>query len=407
MPPAILTRERRARHALVPLAVAFLAVGLSTAVVLPFLSLFLSTQVHAGPIKVPVFLVAAPLSAVTVGTLLGRLSDRRPIRRALLISAALAGAAGMALTAFVRQYWILLGLTVTATALAGTMFPQTFAYARQVLQRDDPARAAMGISAMRTVFSVAWVAGPPLAAVLLDAGGFRYVYGAAAMMYLLAALVAIFWLDEVEGTAATPADLPGVRTGGRVRLLLTGTAFTLLMCPLALAVQALPLFIDRDLGGQASDAGLVLGLCAALEIPLILGLGALSTRVPLRRLLYGGAACGVLYYGLATFAPNLGLLFAGQPLNALFIAAVTGLGIAYVQDLLPGQPGRASTLHSNAFPIGAGLAGPFFGLGQHFGYRLPYAIATALCLGGLLLLLIVRSPVPPGHGSAASARDDR
>ena len=29
----------------------------------------------------------------------------------------------------------------------------------------------MGISAMRTVFSLAWVAGPPLAAFLLDAGG--------------------------------------------------------------------------------------------------------------------------------------------------------------------------------------------------------------------------------------------
>jgi SET family sugar efflux transporter-like MFS transporter len=70
---------------------------------------------------------------------------------------------------------------------------------------------------------------------------------------------------------------------------------------------------------------------------------------------------------------------------------VSGLGIVYVQDMLPGQPGRASTLHSNTFPIGAGLAGPFFGLGQHFGYRLPYAIATALCLAGLLILLVLRT----------------
>ena len=390
MAPDTATRERRTRRLLVPLGVAFLAVGLSTAVVLPFLSLFLSTEVRVGPIKVAVFLVAAPLSGVVVATLLGRLSDRRPIRRTLLITAALSGAVGMALTAFVRQYWILLGLTVSATALAGTMFPQTFAYARQVLQRDDPTRAAMGISAMRTVFSVAWVAGPPLAAILLDGGGFRYVYGAAAAMYLVAALVAIFWLDEVGPSGNAPADAGGVPAGGRIRLVLTGTAFTLLMCPLTLAVQALPLFIDQDLGGKASDAGLILGLCAALEIPLILALGALSTRFPLRRLLYAGAACGVLYYGLATVASNVGLLFAGQPLNALFIAAVSGLGIAYVQDMLPGQPGRASTLHSNAFPIGAGLAGPFFGLGQHFGYRLSYAIATGLCIVGLLVLAIAR-----------------
>jgi MFS transporter, SET family, sugar efflux transporter len=152
MAPQTLTHGRHTRRVLIPLGLAFLAVGVSTAMVLPFLSLFLSTEVRAGPIKVAVFLVAAPLSGVVIGTLVGRLSDRRPIRRTLLITAALAGAIGMAVTALVRQYWIVLGLTVTATALAGTMFPQTFAYARQVLQREDPARAAMGISAMRMVF---------------------------------------------------------------------------------------------------------------------------------------------------------------------------------------------------------------------------------------------------------------
>ena len=384
------TRKRQTSRVLIPLGLAFLAVGVSTAVVLPFLSLFLSTEVRAGPVKVAIFLVAAPLSGVLVGTLVGRLSDRRPIRRMLLIVAALSGAVGMAVTAFVRQYWIVLAVTVTVTALAGSTFPQTFAYARQVLQRDDPARAAMGISAMRTVFSVAWVAGPPLAAVLLDAGGFRYVYGAAAVTYLVAGLVAMIWLTDAGESAGAPAEVGDAPASGRIRLLLTATAFTFLMCPLTLAVQALPLFIHQDLGGRASEAGLILGLCAALEIPLILALGALSARVPLRRLLYLGAVCGVLYYGLTATASNVGLLFAGQPLNALFIAAVSGLGIVYVQDLLPGQPGRASTLHSNSFPIGAGLAGPFFGLGQHFGFRLSYVIATVLCIAGLAILLVLR-----------------
>jgi SET family sugar efflux transporter-like MFS transporter len=88
-----------------------------------------------------------------------------------------------------RDYWVLLGLAVTVTAVAGSLFPQTFAYAREVLQRDDPARAALGISTLRTVFSVSWVAGPPLAALLLTHGGFVQVCGAAAIMYAVAALV--------------------------------------------------------------------------------------------------------------------------------------------------------------------------------------------------------------------------
>jgi SET family sugar efflux transporter-like MFS transporter len=391
MAPEMTLRERHVGIALLPLGLVFLAVGISTAVVVPFLSLFLSTAVHAGPAKVTTFLIVAPLSGVAMGTLIGRLSDRRAIRRRLLIGAALAGLAGSGLTVFIRDYWILLGLTTTATALAGTMFPQTFAYGRQVLQRDTPNRAAMGISTLRTVFSLAWVAGPPLAAFLLHAGGFASVYGMATATYALAAVVAIFWLDEV-GTAApaNPDELPEPAVN-RTKLLLTGAAFTLLMCPLTLAVQALPLFIRDDLGGDAAEAGLILGLCAALEIPLMLGLGALATRIPLRRLVLAGAASGAVYYGLATAASSIWLLVAGQLVDALFIAAVSGVGISYVQDMLPGQPGRASTLYSNAFPIGAVLAGPLFGLAQHFGYRLAYAMATALCLAGLLLLAVVRN----------------
>jgi SET family sugar efflux transporter-like MFS transporter len=402
MAPTTGVRDRRVGLALLPLGLVFLAVGISTAVMVPFLSLFLDTAVHAGPVRVTVFLVAAPLSGVLASALLGRLSDRRPIRRRLIIGAALAGLVGAGLTAFVRDYWILLGLAVTATALAAAMFPQTFAYARQVLERDSPGRAAMGISTLRTVFSLAWVAGPPLAAVLLETGGFRFVYGTAALMYLLAALVAIFWLAEVPPPAPVRTDEPEsvgppVR---RAKLLLTVIAFTLFMCPMTLAVQALSLFVSHDLGGDVADAGLLLGLCAALEIPLMLGLGALSLRIPVRWVVLGGAAAGIVYYGLGATSPGVWLLYVTQPINALYIAAVSGPGISYVQDMLPGQPGRASTLYSITFPFGAMLAGPLFGLSQHFGYRLAFVFASALCLAGLLLLAAIGSthvapaPVP-------------
>ncbi|MEV6599117.1 sugar efflux transporter [Actinoplanes sp. NPDC051346] len=387
-------RAPRLMRALLPLGLVFLAVGVSTALVMPFLSLFLSTEVEAGPVQVTVFLVLAPLSGVLGSTLIGRLSDLRPIRRVLLIGGALAGMIGCALTAVVRDYWILLGLTVTALAVANSLFPQSFAYARQVLERKAPDRAAMGISGLRTVFSLAWVAGPPLAAFLLDAGGFALVYGGAAVMYALAALVGICWLDDSGATAASPVTDEALSDGpdvARWTLLLTAGAFTLLQTPLTLAVQALPLFIHTDLGGDVADAGLVLGLCAALEIPLMLGLGLLSTRLPLRALLFAGALCGVAYYGLAAIATGVWLLFVAQVLNALFIAAVSGLGISYMQNMLPRHPGRATTLFTNSFPLGAMLAGPLFGVSQQFGYRLAYVICAGLCGAGLVVLTVVRA----------------
>jgi SET family sugar efflux transporter-like MFS transporter len=219
--------------------------------------------------------------------------------------------------------------------------------------------------------------------------------------------VAILGLDNVPASAAPTAEAPEQVRVGRLKLVRTFVGFTCLMCPLTLAVQALPLFVRTELGGQVSQAGLILGLCAALEIPLMLALGALAGRIPLGRLVRGGAVCGVLYFGLVALANHVGLLYAGQILNALFIAAVSGLGISYVQDMLPGQPGRASTLFSNTFPVGAVLAGPMFGLAQQFGYRLAYVFSTALSLAGLLLLTNYRRQGPRKEHGPPSAVEVR
>jgi SET family sugar efflux transporter-like MFS transporter len=389
LPPV--TRARSSKR-LIPLGLGFLAAGLSLALVGPFLALFLATDVHAGPVRVTFFLVAGPLAGVLASWAIGRLSDRRPIRRRLLIIAAVAGLLASALTAVIRDYWILLAVSVTLTAIAGALFPQTFAYAREVLQRDDPRRAAMGISALRTVFSLAYVGGPPVAALLLSHGGFRSVYAAAAIMYAVAALVAFRWLSEVEPVAVDPAEPTPIPLpdAPRATILFTIAAFTLLQTPMVLGVQALALFIEHDLGGSVGNAGLILGLCAALEIPLMLGLGLLTSRVSVRALILAGSACGVAYSAIAFGAPAVWVLVVAQVVNALFIASTSSLGISYVQDMMPGQPGRATTLFTNTFPIGQILAGPLFGLAQHLGYRWAFGMNFVLCVLGLLLLTATR-----------------
>ncbi|WP_127505323.1 sugar efflux transporter [Actinoplanes solisilvae] len=386
-PPAHGKVSRR----LIPLALIFIAVGIGTSFVGPFLALFLSDGIHAGPVKTTVFLVVTPLAGVFASWLVGRISDRRPIRRKLLLIAALAGLAGAALTAVVRDYWVLFGLTITLTALAGTLFPQAFAYARQVLRQGDPKHAAMGMSSLRMLFSVAWVAGPPLAAFLLADGGFAYTYGLVAVMYGIAALIVLRWLPEAGGPAghAEPVEL---RTpeAPRSTIFLLVVGFTVVQTSMALGVQAMPLFISTELGGTIGQAGLVLGLCAALEIPLLLGFGALGARVPLRTLILIGVGFGIAYQAVAVSAGSVGVLAGAQVLNAIFIAAVGGLNITYMQDLMPGHPGRATTLITNTFPIGQILAAPAFGLAQHFDFRLAYAVNLGLCVLGLLLMVVAR-----------------
>jgi SET family sugar efflux transporter-like MFS transporter len=373
---------------LVPLSLVFIVVGLATSFVGPYLALFLTEGVHAGPVRTTAFLIVTPLAGVAVSSLIGRVSDRRPIRRQLLITAALAGAAGTGLTAVLRNYWAVLAVTVTLTAIAGSLFPQSFAYARQVLQRKDPARAAFGISALRTLFSAAWVGGPPLAALILAAHGFGWTYGLAGALYLLGALLVVVLLPKVPGPVTATAEVESHgRVANPVALFLIIASFTLVTTASTLNVQAMSLFVQNDLGGTIGQAGLILGICAALEIPMMLVLGALTTRIPVRRLIYVGVVCAVAYHAVAASATHVWMLAAAQLLQAMVISTVGALSISYVQDLMPAHPGRATTMVTNTFPIGQVVAAPLFGLAQHFDFRLAYAFNLGLCVIGLLLLI--------------------
>jgi SET family sugar efflux transporter-like MFS transporter len=376
---------------MLPLALIFVVVGLGTSFTGPFLALFLSDAVRAGPLHTTFFLVVTPVAGIVVAWLVGRVSDRRPIRRRLMIAAAVAGLAGSALTAVLRDYWILLGLTTTVVALSGTLFPQSFAYARQVLHGPGPGRAAFGFSLFRTLFSLAWVCGPPLAALVLAARGFGYTYGFAAVMYAVAALAVIGGLPEVPAPAPVAGEAgTAAPEAGRALIALTVAGVAAVQTASTLNVQAMPLYVSGDLGGSIRDAGLVLGLCAALEIPMMLGFGALATRVPLRRLLLFGALCAIAYEAVATTAGTVWMLAAAQLLQAAVISTVGALSIPYMQDLMPRHPGRATTLVVNTFPVGQILAAPMFGLAQHFGYRLAYGLNLGMSVLGLLLLLAAR-----------------
>jgi len=502
------TSPGRTARRLLPMALMFLAVGTSSAMVGPFLTLFLTDAVHATPVRITLFLIAAPLSSVTVSTVVGRLSDRYPIRRRLIIAASLAGASGTLATSMIRNYWALLLLAVTATAAAGSLVPQLFAYVRTTVAGSD--RAAMTTSSLRTLFSLSWVAGPFVATVLLGAGGFRLSYSASSAMYLTAALIAwrllpaappaprtapepaaesvaagagpLPYVPDADvgrppapavieeppapasppGSSASPPSscepspaayttpepfatrpssagplppgsspagtsscvpspagvsscvpspagpLPPGRTSSepfssetfpagpdasRRVIFLTVAAFALMQCASGLGVQAMSLFVTADLGGGIGSAGVILGVCAGLEIPLMLGFGYLSTRVPLRRLVLAGPLFSIAYTLSVAASAHVWQVAAAQLFAACTVAVVQGLGVSYVQEMLPRHPGRASTLFTNAFPAGQMMAGPILGVAQHVGYRAAYLTAAGLALTAFAVLKLARRAV--------------
>ncbi|MGO1055193.1 sugar efflux transporter [Crossiella sp. CA198] len=385
---------------LLPLASVSISVGLAAAVTLPFIGLFLTTQIGVGPVELGAFLLVSPLAGLVVSAFLGRWSDRRAVRRNLLVGGAVAGMLGSLVFAVVRDYWVLLAVSVSLLAIASCVLAQMFAYARQAVERTGSARAPVVISGLRTVISLAWVGGPPLAALLVSWTGYVGLYLASAACY---ALVAVFAsrLPELGGVSAPAKRAEAAGGIARPQVVCAVLAFAVLQGALSLGVKALPLFVTTDLGGTEADAGLILGLCAALEIPLMLWFGVLAVRLDQRRLVLLGAVVAVVYQSVMAATLATWQVAAAQALNAVVISALMGVGISYFQALAPDRPGFTTTLYSNTLTVGGMLAGPLLGLAQTLGYRSAYLMSLGLAVLGVVLLITTgiiggRGNVVPG-----------
>ncbi|MGW6929510.1 sugar efflux transporter [Lentzea sp. NPDC054927] len=355
--------------------------GVSMAFALPFNSLFLTSEIKVTPFQLGFFLIVSPLAMVAASTIMGKLSDGRVQRRYMLAVGGVAGAIGYSLFAVLRDYWFLLGASVVFIAIAGCLLPQLFAYGRQVSQGPS-----MVVSVLRTLLSVAWVAGPPVAALLVAKTGWVGLFASTAALLLGVAVLAL----TLPVPPAAPVEEKAEEVAGQARgnMSVVSAAFVFLQGAVALAVGGLPLFITTELSGTAGDAGLTMGLCAALEIPMMLWFGSLANRMSQHKLVVIGAAISLSYHGLMVFTDSVWQVMGAQLLHATVISLVMGVGITYFQSLDPGRPGHATTMFSNTQIVGGMVAGALLGVSQQLGFRWVYGFSFTMCVLGLALLLV-------------------
>lgn len=357
--------------------------GVSMAFALPFGSLFLTSEIKVTPFQLGFFLIVSPVAQVVASTIMGRLSDGRVQRRYLLAAGGVAGAIGYGLFAVLRDYWFLLGTSVVFIAITGALLPQLFAYGRQVSQGPS-----MVVSVLRTLLSVAWVAGPPVAALLVAKTGWIGLFASTAVLQLGVAVLALT-LPVPSARVEVKAEEAAGSTGGT--MVVVSAAFLFLQGAVGLAVSGLPLFITTELHGTAGDAGIAMGLCAALEIPMMLWFGSLANRMSQHRLVLIGATIALGYHGLMVFTDSIWQVMAAQLLHATVISLIMGVGITYFQSLDPGRPGHATTMFSNTQIVGGMVAGALLGVSQQLGFRWVYGFSLAMSVAGLALLLVAGS----------------
>jgi SET family sugar efflux transporter-like MFS transporter len=327
-----------------------------------------------------------------VTMLIGYASDRLPDRRILVLIAAVAGATGMGMIFFGRSQMAFIIAITVIWPFGFAMFSQNFAYVRVYYNERAPERAHFMITALRTVFSVAWVIVPPLAGYVASQYSVFDVFLASALAYLACGVIfAIMMTDPTTRIAAAPIAKPE-GTGRRGLLptpIMAGLVGILIInMAMRLVSLAMPLSIVTRLGGNVGDVGIYAGIAAALEIPFMLMWGYLGRWLTREAIIIGNGLLLGVYILLVSQARSVMEVFLLQAINGVAAAALLSVTISYMQDAIKGRVGLSTSL-MDVVGISATLGGAaVFGVLSAGGdYRLVLLAASGIAIAGGLVML--------------------
>ncbi|MGG1949040.1 MFS transporter [Trinickia sp. NRRL B-1857] len=400
-----LTELVRTAH-FVPLATATLMLGVALSFTAPYLSLFGIEEASMSPLRLGVFMTLVSASGVLASTAAGRWSDRRGRHRGMLVASLVAATLGFASLSFVRGY---AALTVVGLVLLGpgaASLSQIFAFGRAALRIEDPAQSEFASATLRTLLSVAWVFGPAVGALILAQAGFKGLFAFAAASFAASAVIAL----RIAETGADSPKIAVVADARSASVPVTGAigdkasnealaAYARRAIPrilialgtIGLVANAtmilLPLYLLHALNGTRLAVSAALGTGALLEIPMMLWLGVMSSRLHKPKWLTAAAAVHAAYFVALAAISDPWAVVPLQALSATVVAITSCLGMTYIQDLMPGETGAATALFFNASRVGSILAGVLSGtIVGAFGYRAAFLLCAALAVFAFALL---------------------
>ncbi|WP_312951821.1 sugar efflux transporter [Superficieibacter sp.] len=388
----VMTMARRLNGIYAAFMIAAFMVGIAGALQAPTLSLFLNREVGAEPFWVGFFYTVNAIAGILISLLLAKRSDSQGDRRKLIVFCCLLAVVNALLFAFNRHYLTLITCGVLLSSIASCVMPQLFALAREYADRSAR-EVVMFSSIMRAQLSLAWVIGPPLAFMLALNYGFTTMFITAAGIFAVSLVLIALWLPSVPRVEPLSGAAIALPTGGwqdkNVRLLFI--ASTLMWTSNTMYFIDMPIWISQDLGLPDKLAGLLMGTCAGLEIPVMIIAGYYVKRFGKRRMMILATLSSFIFYcGLIFFHSQQGLLVL-QFFNAVFIGIVAGIGMLWFQDLMPGRAGAATTLFSNSISTGVILAGMIQGvLAQYAGHAVVYWAIAAISIVTLTMISRVK-----------------
>lgn len=374
-------------------------IGMGIAITVPFFVLFATNQLGMTTNQFGLLLALAAITQFTMNSIVARFSDTHAINRKVIIIVGLfMGAISFTLPFFVHSVVLFIILYAIFQGLFAPAMPQLYASARESInQSTSSSRAVFANSVLRSMFSFGFLFGPLVGNILNQSWGYSGLFGGTVAIILTTLLLQVFFFKDIKAkkpvrdSIMTEQDAPSMLK--HRYLIVPFIAFVLLHIGQWMYTLNMPLFVTQYLHEEEKYVGHLASLCAGLEVPFMIILGMVASKVETRTLLAIAAVCDSLFFGSIGIFESIHIMLVGQVLLAAFLAVLLGIGISYFQDVLPQYPGYASTLFANAMVIGqllgnllGGAMSQWVGLGNVF-----YVSALSLACGFVLILFTKKS----------------
>ena len=340
--------SRQSRWPTISLGAATGSYGMAMAAFSTTTSLFLADAVRVGPILIGLYFTGCAVASIGVNLATGWLSDRLNDRRVALALTALAGVAGAVIFISVRNYAVIFATGAVLLSINNAYLSQLLAYVKEFVEFTGRKLTPFS-SAMRSVLSAGWIIGPPAGFFLLAHTGFKLMYTCVAVLLLVAALLSRWFVPALPAPPKpTAEDIGNSHAPGLRRVLATVPRPTWLLLGSTTAVNvadqmyliAIALYVTKNLHLSAALVGLMAGICAALEIPLMIIVGRIADRIGKLRIMTGAAVLAAIFFCLLPAAGSAPVLIALQLPNAVWTAAIMGIPMVIVQQEVPGESRR-------------------------------------------------------------------
>ncbi|MCC2521933.1 sugar efflux transporter [Vibrio coralliilyticus] len=376
------------RTAILFIITAFIS-GLCGAFFYPLSSLFIVEALGASPMMLSAYMVTAVVSSVIVSQVIARYSDQGWQRKRILIVSLSCYLVTVVSFIFIREFWLAIVVVTLFGSVSGASFGQLFALGREYGDsRFEDSTSFLSI--MRAGIAIAWVFGPPVAFILKAQFGFNASFVASAFIVCTAIVVIACYLpDSVVKPDIEEKDK--VTAPSSINFLIVLYAFVVVFAFAAnnLYIVSMPLYLSQELKVEANWLGVLFGVAALCEIPVMFYAGKLAARFGTVRVMSVGLVSGCLFFVTMLIATDKAMLIAAQIFNGIFIGSCATLGMVALQDMMRDRLGTASTLFSNLLNVSMLAASLAVGIvGELFSYYSAFYVCLfAIVLAYLLLSL--------------------